>query len=297
MKIVGVVVLYHPGDDLVRNINSYLPWLDRLLLWDNTPADEQRALPLSEVAYPERLERRGCGKNVGIGTALNDAARYALENGFTHLLTLDQDSYFLEGDFPRYLQCASKYGDGAILSVNYFIKSQQAPLYPVCDRVDKVASAMTSGTLYPVALFHRLGYFMEELFVWGIDCEYCWRAARQGVETLCFKNILLQHDLGYQRKKHRLLGKEVFPNEYPPMRTYYNVRNGILLHRLYPDHLNLKAHLRYHLYKRIIFILLYEDRKFAKWKALWDGWQDGKRGRCGEREHLLLHHDKFSNQK
>ena len=131
--------------------------------------------------------------------------------------------------------------------------------------------------------FVELGVFMEELFVWGIDCEYCWRAARRGVRTVCFKSILLQHDLGYQKKKHRLLGKEVFPNEYPPARTYYNVRNGMVLHKLYPESLNLKAHLRYHLYKRIIFVLLYEKRKIAKWKALWDGYRDGKRGRLGER--------------
>ena len=117
----------------------------------------------------------------------------------------------------------------------------------------------------------------------GIDCEYCWRAARKGVRTVCFKNILLQHDLGYQKKKHRLLGKEVFPNEYPPARTYYNVRNGMVLHRLYPESLNLKAHLRYHLYKRIVFVLLYEKQKIAKWKALWDGYRDGKRGKLGER--------------
>ena len=152
-----------------------------------------------------------------------------------------------------------------------------------CRQVDEVSSAMTSGTVYPVGLFEELGVFMEELFVWGIDCEYCWRAARKGVRTVCFKNILLQHDLGYQKKKHRLLGKEVFPNEYPPARTYYNVRNGMVLHRLYPESLNLKAHLRYHLYKRIVFVLLYEKQKIAKWKALWDGYRDGKRGKLGER--------------
>lgn len=93
----------------------------------------------------------------------------------------------------------------------------------------------------------------------------------------------LIEEWGYQKKKHRLLGKEVFPNEYPPARTYYNVRNGMVLHRLYPESLNLKAHLRYHLYKRIVFVLLYEKQKIAKWKALWDGYRDGKRGKLGER--------------
>ncbi|WP_294618789.1 glycosyl transferase family 2 [uncultured Bacteroides sp.] len=285
MRLLAVVVLYHPGEDLVGNINSCLPQVDKLLLWDNTPADAAGRISLAGVCHPERLEYRGCGRNVGIGAALNDAVAYAREHGYTHLLTLDQDSFFLDGDFGRYRKSIQDYGEDrrVIFSVNYFIKSQRSSLYPVTDTIDEVSSAMTSGTVYPVGLFAELGVFMDELFVWGIDCEYCWRAARKGVRTVCFKNILLQHDLGYQKKKHRLLGKEVFPNEYPPARTYYNVRNGIILHRLYPEKLNLKAHLRYHLYKRMVFVLLYEQQKIAKWKALWDGFRDGKRGRLGKR--------------
>ena len=64
---------------------------------------------------------------------------------------------------------------------------------------------MTSGTVYPVGLFEELGVFMEELFVWGIDCEYCWRAARKGVRTVVSK-YPVQHDLGYQKKKTPLAG-------------------------------------------------------------------------------------------
>lgn len=287
MRLAAVVVLYHPDGNLVRNINSYLPLVDSLLLWDNTPDGEKTiSFPLSGVCYPERLEYMGCGRNVGIGTALNHAVAYACANGFTHLMTLDQDSYFREGDFQKYIESICAYGENveAIFSTNYFIVSQQTSSYPVTESVEEVSSAMTSGTIYPVTLFEKLGNFMEELFVWGIDCEFCWRARRQRIPTYCFRAILLQHDLGYQKKKHRLLGKEVFPNEYPPQRTYYNVRNGIILHRLYPDCLNLKAHLRYHLfYKRIVFVLLYEQQKFAKWRALWDGYLDGRSNRLGER--------------
>ena len=186
MRLLAVVVLYHPGKDLAGNINSYLSQADRLLLWDNTPGGGREQLPLSGVTHPERLEYRGCGRNVGIGTALNDAVAYAREHGYTHLLTLDQDSYFLPGVFRDYTAAIRSYGEEkrVIFSVNYFIKSQQAPLYPVADRVDEVSSAMTSGTVYPVGLFEELGVFMEELFVWGIDCEYCWRAARKGVRTV-----------------------------------------------------------------------------------------------------------------
>ena len=33
MRLLAVVVLYHPGKDLAGNINSYLSQADRLLLW------------------------------------------------------------------------------------------------------------------------------------------------------------------------------------------------------------------------------------------------------------------------
>lgn len=105
MRLLAVVVLYHPGKDLAGNINSYLPQVDRLLLWDNTPGGGKEQLPLSGVTHPERLEYRGCGRNVGIGTALNDAVAYAREHGYTHLLTLDQDSYFLPRSFPGLYGC------------------------------------------------------------------------------------------------------------------------------------------------------------------------------------------------
>ena len=47
MRLLAVVVLYHPGKDLAGNINSYLPQVDRLLLWDNTPGGGKEQLPLS----------------------------------------------------------------------------------------------------------------------------------------------------------------------------------------------------------------------------------------------------------
>lgn len=285
MKLAAVVILYYPSDAVVENLLTYIDRLDGLMLWDNTPLDERRELNLSALGEEQnKIYLDGFGRNVGIGEALNKAVDYAKAGKFTHLLTLDQDSRFEEGVFERYLQAIEAYGadEEAIFSTNYFIKSQQTPMYPPTDAVDEVYSAMTSGTIYPLALINKVGRFMESLFVWGVDCEYCWRAKRQGVPTLCFKNIQLVHDLGYQKKKRRLLGKEVFPNEYGPARSYYNVRNGILLHRLYPDRLNLKAHLRYHFYKRMVFIVLYEQQKFQKLWALLCGYADGLKRRSGE---------------
>lgn len=267
MKLACVVVLYHPDREVEKNIQTYLPQVDYLLRWDNTP------------------------HNVGIGAALNEGVRQARAQGCTHLMTMDQDSFFLSGEMARYRTKVEQWekehkGQLAIFSTNYYIRSQRTTLYPDEASVVEVVSAMTSASIYPLELFEKLGLFREDLFVWGIDCEFCWRAARREIPTLCFRDILLQHEFGYQKKKHRLLGREVFPNEYPPARTYYNVRNGIILYRLYPDFLNLKAHLRYHLWKRIVFVLLYEKQKAGKLKALWRGYRDGMRGKTGPLDSL-----------
>ena len=285
MRITEVVVLYNPGNDLAQNIGTYIHHVDELVLWDNTPQGSREKLALSGVADSHKISYLGSGSNEGIGSALNAAISVASANGSTHLLTMDQDSSFSGDDFESYLKAILDFGadNEVIFSTNYFIKSQQSTLYPVEDSVDRVSSCMTSGSIYPLTVFEKLGRFREDLFVWGIDCEFSWRASRRGIPTVCFKNVLLQHDLGYQKKKHKLLGKEVFPNEYSPDRSYYNVRNGMVLHALYPENINIKAHLRYHFYKRIVFILLYENQKFAKWKALWDGYKDGLAGMLGKR--------------
>lgn len=280
MKILGVIVLFYPDNFLKRNIGSYIDNLDGLMVWDNTPLAGQKEY---SFVHPEKIIRAGEGENKGIGYALDKAVQYALSHDYTYLLTLDQDSYFKQGDFNTYLQEVEELEKKrhAIYSTNYYIMSQQATYYPVCKGIHEVPSCMTSGSIYPVSLFKEIGYFREDLFVWGIDCEFCWRGKCHSIPTVCCDDIVLMHDLGYQRKKRKLFGKEVFPNEYGAARTYYNVRNGIILHKEYPDCIDLKAHLRYHLYKRFVFILLYEKDKLQKLKALMYGYIDGKRGVLG----------------
>ena len=132
MRLLAVVVLYHPGKDLAGNIDSYLSQVDKLLLWDNTPGDGQERLPLPDISHPERLEYRGCGRNVGIGAALNDAVAYAREYGYTHLLTLDQDSFFLQGDFRRYITAIQEYGENKRIIFPLLSVSTKGPSFFPC---------------------------------------------------------------------------------------------------------------------------------------------------------------------
>ncbi len=281
---MGVVVLYHPDGDVASRIASYLPVLHRLLLWDNTPGGSPAVRTLLARLGGGRCLAGGTGHNEGIGRALNEAVRLACGEGCTHLMTFDQDSHFLPGEARRYVErVASFSGTGeAIFSTNYRIESQGTTLYPVSPVPGEVKSAMTSGSIYPLPLFGRMGLFRDDFFIWGIDMEFSYRARRAGIPTLCLGDVVLQHGFGAQRRRHRLLGREVFPNEYAPARTYYNVRNGFLLHRLFPGELPLWPHLKYHFFKRLVFVALYEQEKAAKLRALLCGLLDGLRGRAGK---------------
>ena len=130
MKLLAVVVLYHPDGDVLANIRTYLPGVDGLLLWDNTPRDCIDRERLRAFQALEKSVYMGKGENVGIGAALNAAVDYARQHGFTHLVTFDQDSRFASDDFGRYLEAVRNWGADAraIFSTNYFIKSQQASL-------------------------------------------------------------------------------------------------------------------------------------------------------------------------
>ena len=130
MKLLGIVILYYPDDAVVKNIATYLAQLDELMLWDNTPAADRRDLDLDSLGDGRgKIIQDGCGENLGIGSALNKAVANDRANGFTHLLTLDQDSCFGGRNFESYLRAIRNYGEdkAAIFSTNYFIKSQQTP--------------------------------------------------------------------------------------------------------------------------------------------------------------------------
>lgn len=81
---------------------TYLPSLDGLVIWNNTPGGDLPDDIKREALAMDKIRVLGNGRNEGLGKALNEAARFALANNFTHLLTMDQDSSFPEGVFKIY---------------------------------------------------------------------------------------------------------------------------------------------------------------------------------------------------
>jgi rhamnosyltransferase len=275
MKILGITILYYPNEEMAMNIHSYLMAIDKLLIWDNTPGG-------SNIHFPDnqKIIRRGTNENVGIGKALNEAIVYAGINGFTHLLTMDQDSYFKDDDCRKYMDIVKEAKQKTIFSPNYLIHGKE--FYPGQDSFIEVETTMTSGTLYPVSIFDEIGVFRDDFFIDAVDTEFSLRAKQNGIPTKIVPAVYLIHAAGYQKKKHKFLWKTFFPNEYSSVRSYYIVRNGIITRSLYPRANYWDDFLYYWFYKRLFFVLLYENNKYAKCKGLIYGYIHGRAGKTGK---------------
>lgn len=270
MKILGIVTLYNPPQEVGENLLSYAPHLDGLYLWDNTAGgctiDEM--LP-AEVAAKVVMHRRG--RNVGIAMALNAAIDLALKEGYTHLLTMDQDSRFKAGSFEAYLSdIAADHSDrhwAYCPLINREAMAQQ-PLKPL-------KGLIVSGTVLTRRCMETVGHFFEPFVIDTLDTEYAFRIQQQGGQIMLSSSGSLSHSLGQPLRKNFLLFHPVSLN-YSPMRTYYISRNLLYLHRTQPAfsrHDLLKALV----WKRPFYILLMEKDKWEKllaWtRGVWQGWR------------------------
>lgn len=283
MKLAGITIIYYPEEDLSDNIQSYIQFVDKLILWDNTPSGNdtpgKRIFP-----FEDKIVRMGTGVNAGIGEALNQAIAYAGENGYTHLLTMDQDSAFQGDSFKRYTEFIDANPDksiNAFFTPNYLMKTCQS--FPVEEKWSRIKDFMTSGTIFPLPVIDKVGLFRADFFVDTIDIEYALRARSKGIEIIALHAVVLKHGAGYQGNGYKLFGKTYYPNEYSPMRTYYMIRNALITYREFPDRKMEKDYFRYWLYKRFCFIILFEKDKIRKLKALLYGYIHGKKGITGKR--------------
>ena len=57
IKMAGVIVLYKPDvKEVVKNVSSYIDWLELLFVWCNSPIREEEKIFFSQ-AFPQKMIR------------------------------------------------------------------------------------------------------------------------------------------------------------------------------------------------------------------------------------------------
>lgn len=270
MKTLGIVTLYNPPADVAANLLSYVPHLDGLYLWDNTPGgcDTDQLFP-SEIKEKVVMCRRG--RNVGIAQALNAAIDLALRENYTHLLTMDQDSRFATGSFEAYLHDIG--ADTQETHRAFCPRINQPPA--VGQPMKPLQGLIVSGTVLTRRCLQQVGHFFEPFVIDTLDTEYAFRLLQSGGSIMQVPSGSMAHSLG-QPLRGNFLGLHPVSLNYSPMRTYYIARNLLYLHRTQPA-FSRPDLLKALVWKRPFYILLMEHNKWEKlaaWtRGVWQGWR------------------------
>jgi rhamnosyltransferase len=285
-NICGIVTLYSPSISYIDNIKTYINFIDRLFVVDNSlvpneniHAEISRTFPTAEIL--------SSGKNIGIASALNLGIKKGLASNYEWLLTMDQDSYFDAGQIEKYFDSVSFIDTGkvAILSPAHEKKLVSAEKRCIYEKKDEV---MTSGNLLNLSLTRKIGLFNEELFIDSVDHDYCLRAHLLGFDILQSINCFMWHNVGQLYNGSFLFGlkrKKIYIHS--PERMYFIVRNGLYISKTYrnafPAYTKM---LRKHINLRISKSIRYSDERWLYIRFILKAYYDFFRKKYGNRVNI-----------
>lgn len=224
--------------------------------------------------------------NFGIAKALNKGFMIAESQGAEWVLTMDQDSDLPSNMIEAYLSFIRE-TNGKIGLLAPLINMYAGENKKVSNGYMKIDEAITSGSLINCKAFNDVGGFKDELFIDGVDFEFCWNLRRHGYSIYQLNNVLMQHQLG-DSKEYSLFGKHLFyVTNHNYIRRYYMTRNFLYVRKLYGDIMP-KSTIPYLSSLISLFkIILFEKDVLRKLRARRLGIKDFKRNKLGKFDYDL----------
>jgi rhamnosyltransferase len=212
--------------------------------------------------------------NAGLAAALNMGLAHSRDRGFAWCLLLDQDTVVDEDLLTGLADAYSAYPDHE--KIGFLVPNYRSPggtRLAYCSDVawQTVATAVTSGSLVPLAVIEQLGGMREAFFIEGIDIEFSLRVRAAGFHVVATGRPLMTHGAGAAEER-RLFGRTVLVSHHSSWRCFLQYRNltWTLLRYGGSDPkwtgLTLLAML-----KRICLVCLFERQRCAKLWAMLRG--------------------------
>lgn len=224
MKISAVVVLYNPDLSVVENIQSYACYVDRIFAVDNS--DSQSNSVINIIKSIPNLSFISLHGNYGIAKALNVGVANSLQQNYEWILTMDQDSCFSGNpidEYKKYIQnnriSHRKIG---LLCPQYMHDRNRSRQH---EQYKQRSIVMQSANLVSADAFREIGLYNEDLFIDGVDYEYCFRLRKAGYDIIQCRDAQLQHAPAETRLLK--IGSFVLLRYgiASPLRYYYQARN------------------------------------------------------------------------
>jgi rhamnosyltransferase len=223
--------------------------------------------------------------NAGIARALNQGAQAAMDSDADWLLTLDQDA----APGPEIVRIAGHACDAypwqsRIAVIGSASRADLARSSGPASRGRpwiETSAAITAGSFISLAGLRAIGGFRDDLFVDYVDIEFCLRARASGYRVLASRAPTMTHRIG--QPTVRSIGRRaVTPTNHSAVRRYYITRNRLLVWRRYcRTDSRFVAQDILASQRELLKVLLFEENRKSKVRAMLAGIMDGLRGSTG----------------
>ena len=275
-KIAGVVVFYEPTQDEINNINTYINDIDILYVIDNSKNNNEIKLPQnSKIIYIFNND------NIGVSKALNMGAQKAIQNGYSWLLTMDQDTKFKQDTMSKLKEAINTFDTKKIGIITPWHNTKLIINKPM-EKIDYPIEVMTSGNLVNLDIYQKIGGYKDWMFIDGIDIEFGLNLNKNGYKIMRLNDVEIDHNLGDIQYKNLLWEKDILCTNHNYLRRYYMVRNYLYIRDMYQDYNKEYVNKIAKQKRNIITILLFEKDKYRKIRNCLRGYLDYKKGITGK---------------
>ncbi len=275
--VAGIVVLYEPTREVLRNIQSYVEQVKQLFIVDNS--ENADCLLVEKIKKINNAEYIGLNENIGIAAALNIGAKRAIEGGYEYLLTMDQDSYATSNFVKKLIEIHCNYKSVGIAAP--YPQNRIHKISPPDNSIHQIDKVITSGALLNLRAYIEVGPFMEELFIDYVDFEYCFRLQRSNYSIYINNDAIISHSVG-NLIKWKLIGFKFYSTNHSPLRLYYRTRNRFRLRSLYKKYYpSFFSSDMINLFKELLKVILVESNKMEKLKMTGLGYLHYKQNKFG----------------
>lgn len=273
-KISAAIVTFNPDISLLRRVIGALrKQVVKLYVVDNCSDNKTE---IRSICITEDADFIPLPKNEGIAAALNCAFKKADDDGMKWLLTSDQDSVMPDDLLKKF----SKQGGDLIAQKNLgiicpnFVNRSTGEKEYEGESPKLIDMCITSGSLTRISSWKEIQGFDEEMFIDGVDFDFCVRLKNAGYKILLLPNVCIEHEIG-NACEHSLFGYKFLVLNHSAFRKKYIAQNILYLDGKFNNgRITFRTILR--LCKQFALVIFYEQDKKAKIEALWQGCVKGR---------------------
>ena len=215
--------------------------------------------------------------NKGIAHALNQIAECAEKYGYEWFVTLDQDSVMPKRSMDEYVPYTQEDNIG-IICPSIVDRNMGAEYNPSHQETDEIEQCITAGNLVRLEAWKKTGGFSEELFIDGVDFDFCLKIRKAGYKILRVNRIQLLQEVGHGKKIPLPFHHQMSVLHHSPTRLYYIARNYLYIGK--------KHHQRWHwtieVAKRMFIVLCFEKNRWKKLRYMLIGIRHSMKGILGK---------------